>query len=247
MSDGRTTSTPTASTAEQAPPQQLPVRTFIAASVGNAVEWYDWTVYATFSIYFATQIFPSQQRVTGVPRHLRDVRPRVLLPAARRHAAGPLRRPPRPQAGDAADDRADGRRLAGDRDPADVLGGRLAGTDPASPRPHRPGHVPGRRGVQRFGIPGRDRAAGPTRPLLVVLLHLHRLGGADRVAARCAPRRQPERRPARELGLADPVPGRRPARPGRSVAAPRHGRDRAVRGERREGARPAQPVAAHHP
>ncbi len=36
---------------------RLPVRTLIAASVGNAVEWYDWTVFATFSIYFATQIF----------------------------------------------------------------------------------------------------------------------------------------------------------------------------------------------
>src|SRR4029079_11911812 len=39
-------------------PHKLPMRTLIAASVGNAVEWYDWTVYATFSIYFATQIFP---------------------------------------------------------------------------------------------------------------------------------------------------------------------------------------------
>ena len=38
---------------------RLPVRTLVAASAGNAVEWYDWTVYATFSIYFATQIFPS--------------------------------------------------------------------------------------------------------------------------------------------------------------------------------------------
>ncbi len=36
---------------------RLPYRTLIAASAGNAVEWYDWTVYATFSIYFATQIF----------------------------------------------------------------------------------------------------------------------------------------------------------------------------------------------
>ncbi len=58
MSDGRTTSTSTASTSEQAPPHRLPIRTLVAASVGNAVEWYDWTVYATFSIYFATQIFP---------------------------------------------------------------------------------------------------------------------------------------------------------------------------------------------
>ena len=38
---------------------KLPMRTLVAASVGNAIEWYDWTIYATFSIYFATQIFPS--------------------------------------------------------------------------------------------------------------------------------------------------------------------------------------------
>jgi hypothetical protein len=31
-------------------PQTLPMRTLFAASVGNAVEWYDWTVDATFSI-----------------------------------------------------------------------------------------------------------------------------------------------------------------------------------------------------
>ena len=39
---------------------RLPVRTLVAASIGNAIEWYDWTVYATFSIYFATQIFSSE-------------------------------------------------------------------------------------------------------------------------------------------------------------------------------------------
>lgn len=47
------------STAEETP-HRLPVRTLVAASVGNAVEWYDWTVYATFSIYFATQIFSAE-------------------------------------------------------------------------------------------------------------------------------------------------------------------------------------------
>ena len=45
------------SVAPVAAPHKLPVRTLIAASVGNAIEWYDWTIYATFSIYFATQIF----------------------------------------------------------------------------------------------------------------------------------------------------------------------------------------------
>ena len=38
---------------------KLPVRTLVAASIGNAVEWYDWTIYGTFSIYFATQFFPA--------------------------------------------------------------------------------------------------------------------------------------------------------------------------------------------
>ncbi|MGH3588566.1 MAG: MFS transporter, partial [Pseudonocardia sp.] len=44
--------------ATEAPPHRLPVRTLVAASIGNAIEWYDWTIYATFSIFFATQFFP---------------------------------------------------------------------------------------------------------------------------------------------------------------------------------------------
>jgi MHS family alpha-ketoglutarate permease-like MFS transporter len=44
----------------ETPVHRLPVRTLVAASVGNAIEWYDWTVYATFSIFFATQIFPKE-------------------------------------------------------------------------------------------------------------------------------------------------------------------------------------------
>ena len=46
-------------TAERGTKHRLPVRTLVAASIGNAIEWYDWTVYATFSIYFASQIFPN--------------------------------------------------------------------------------------------------------------------------------------------------------------------------------------------
>ena len=55
MTETRTT--PARGTEER---HRLPVKTLVAASVGNAVEWYDWTVYATFSIYFATQIFPKE-------------------------------------------------------------------------------------------------------------------------------------------------------------------------------------------
>lgn len=35
----------------------LPVRTLVAASIGNAVEWFDWTIYATFAVYFSSQFF----------------------------------------------------------------------------------------------------------------------------------------------------------------------------------------------
>src|SRR3954451_17949439 len=39
---------------------RLPVRTLVSASIGNAVEWFDWTVYATFLVYFSTQFFPKE-------------------------------------------------------------------------------------------------------------------------------------------------------------------------------------------
>lgn len=38
---------------------RLPVRNLIAASAGNAIEWFDWTIFALFSTYFATQFFPA--------------------------------------------------------------------------------------------------------------------------------------------------------------------------------------------
>lgn len=41
-------------------PHKLPLKTLIAASIGNAIEWFDWTVYATFVVYFSTQFFPKE-------------------------------------------------------------------------------------------------------------------------------------------------------------------------------------------
>ena len=35
-------------------------RAVVAASLGNALEWYDWSSYATFSIYCAREIFNPQ-------------------------------------------------------------------------------------------------------------------------------------------------------------------------------------------
>ena len=49
--------TSTVGTAQEAP-HRLPLKTLVAASIGNAIEWYDWTVYATFVVYFSTQFFP---------------------------------------------------------------------------------------------------------------------------------------------------------------------------------------------
>lgn len=45
---------------------RLPVRKLVAASIGNAIEWYDWGIYAAFSIYFATQIFPSANEAAAL-------------------------------------------------------------------------------------------------------------------------------------------------------------------------------------
>jgi MHS family alpha-ketoglutarate permease-like MFS transporter len=42
------------------------VRTLIAASIGNAIEWYDWTIYATFSVFFATQIFSPENQTLAL-------------------------------------------------------------------------------------------------------------------------------------------------------------------------------------
>ncbi|MFK0072362.1 MFS transporter [Arthrobacter woluwensis] len=53
-----TISTPGKRRRETTSRHRMPVRTIIAASVGNAVEWFDWTVYATFAVFFAGQIFP---------------------------------------------------------------------------------------------------------------------------------------------------------------------------------------------
>ncbi len=45
---------------------KLPVKTLVSASIGNAVEWFDWTVYATFVVYFAGQFFPSENRALAL-------------------------------------------------------------------------------------------------------------------------------------------------------------------------------------
>ncbi|MEB3367959.1 MFS transporter [Saccharopolyspora mangrovi] len=47
-------------TQDEAVTHKLPVRTLVAASIGNAIEWYDWTIYTAFSVYFASAFFPGE-------------------------------------------------------------------------------------------------------------------------------------------------------------------------------------------
>jgi MHS family alpha-ketoglutarate permease-like MFS transporter len=44
-----------------------PVRQLVAASIGNAVEWYDWYAYTFLAVYFSGQIFPGDAGDPVVP------------------------------------------------------------------------------------------------------------------------------------------------------------------------------------
>jgi MFS transporter, MHS family, alpha-ketoglutarate permease len=57
------------------------LRSILAASAGNLVEWYDWYVYSSFSLYFASVFFPAGDRTAE------------LLSAAAVFAVGFLMRP----------------------------------------------------------------------------------------------------------------------------------------------------------
>ncbi|MCG8520018.1 MFS transporter [Marinobacter xestospongiae] len=45
-------------TLQAAKPQVSTARKIAAGSIGNAVEWFDWTIYASFAVFFSTQFFP---------------------------------------------------------------------------------------------------------------------------------------------------------------------------------------------
>ncbi|RCG15637.1 MFS transporter [Streptomyces diacarni] len=53
--------------ADAAAPPARPVRQLFAASVGNAVEWYDWYTYTFLATYIASQIFPKSAANSLVP------------------------------------------------------------------------------------------------------------------------------------------------------------------------------------
>jgi MHS family alpha-ketoglutarate permease-like MFS transporter len=67
-----------------------PVRQLVAASIGNAVEWYDWYAYTFLAVYFSGQIFPGDADDRVVP-----LLSAFAVFAPRSRSAAPRRRPRR--------------------------------------------------------------------------------------------------------------------------------------------------------
>lgn len=52
--------------APRAPARRTAVRTIFAGSIGNTVEWFDWSVYTVFAVYFSKQFFPGQDSTAAL-------------------------------------------------------------------------------------------------------------------------------------------------------------------------------------
>ncbi|MGV9803575.1 MFS transporter [Mycobacterium sp. NPDC003449] len=57
----------TVTTGLSATPRTKPVRQLMAASVGNAVEWFDWYIYSLLAVHFAAEFFPTNADHALVP------------------------------------------------------------------------------------------------------------------------------------------------------------------------------------
>ncbi len=73
------------------------IKSIFSGSVGNMVEWYDWYVYAAFSLYFAKTFFPKGDTTRTPAEHRRDLRRGLPDASDRRVADGPVRRQGRTQ------------------------------------------------------------------------------------------------------------------------------------------------------
>lgn len=60
------TSTAAHATATEAETGQSTARTLVGTGVGNALEWFDWTIYAIFATFFAGQFFDGSNPVSAV-------------------------------------------------------------------------------------------------------------------------------------------------------------------------------------
>ncbi len=53
-------------TSQAVKPQVSTARKIAAGSIGNAVEWFDWTIYASFAVFFSTQFFPKTDETASL-------------------------------------------------------------------------------------------------------------------------------------------------------------------------------------
>ena len=165
-------------------------RLVVATSLGNALEWFDISVYAYFAVYLSKAFFPNERSDHLAAADLRHLRPDVPGAADRRRAARHLCRPLRPQGVADAVDRDDDLRHAGGGAAcrpsrqigvlAPLLGHR---------RPPGAGLFRRRRVRQLDRVPGRAHA-GPARLCreLAIREPGHELAARRGVSACCCPR-----------------------------------------------------------
>lgn len=56
--------TPGGAGAPSAQPAQSTLKTLLGTGIGNALEWYDWNIYASFAVYFSAQAFNGESRAS---------------------------------------------------------------------------------------------------------------------------------------------------------------------------------------
>ena len=168
-----TTSNPTSSTGER-----RVVANVVRGCIGNLVEWYDWFVYAAFSVFFAASFFPQSSTTAQ------------LLSTALVFAVGFLMRPIGGYILGRYADRYgrknaltlsvtdDGRRIAGHRCDTEFRGDRHARPGTAGDGATDPGTLRRRRIRFQRHVPVRGRDARPPRLLLELPVRVDHPGSA---------------------------------------------------------------------
>ena len=230
-------------TIDRAP--QVSTATQVTATViGNALEWYDFTVYGTLAVTISGLFFPADVGDHRAPLHAGDLRRGLRHPALRRPGLRALCRSSRAQERAVRRHRHDDARHRHDRVHADLCDHRHRRADHHARRPHDPGLLGRRRVCDLDDISGR--ACTGAAPLSLRLLAVCRTGRRGHAGGDCrlAGVARTDARPAPILGLAPAVHRRARDRAGRLLHAHQAGRDAGVPAG--EGRRPQAARAADH-
>ena len=207
------------------------LRVILAASIGSALEWYDFFLYGTAAaLVFGELFFPKSDPVVGTLLAFLTfgvgfaVRP---LGGILFGILGDRLRAQTRIGGNAADDR---RRHHADRRAADLFADRHLGADTAGGDARRAGSGRRRRIWRRGDLSGRERATEASR-LLGQLCAARRLRRQSARRRRLCAGDDAAARGPDDVGLAHSVPRKLPADPGRHLCPPAdHGNARLHRG-----------------